>query len=152
MYGIPILDPSNSPDPKSGCTGSVAPMKLIIAAEFGSTVAFAIFWFHALSAGKGRNPLRLPPCPRLIALQALAGGGGGGGGFPPDCEVTVTLMLAEVLLPGFGLLTLTPNIPALASEPVAVSFVDETKVVVTAAPPNNTCAPLTKLLPVTVSV
>src|ERR1700683_88808 len=126
-------------------------MKLMIAPEFGSTVASAIFWFHALSAGKGRNPLRLPPCPRLIALQAL-GAGGGGGGLPPDCEVTVTLMAEEVLLPGFGLLTLTPNIPALDCEPDAVSFVAETKVVVTAAPPNKTCAPLTKLLPVTVSV
>src|SRR5450755_5191042 len=115
-----MLDPSNSPDPKSGCTGSLVPMKLMIAAEFGSTVAFAIFKFHKLSAGKGRNPLRLPPCPRVKPLQAL--GGGGGGGFPPDCEVTVTLIAEEVLLPGFGLLTLTPNIPALASEPVAVSF------------------------------
>jgi hypothetical protein len=91
--------------------------------------------------------LRLPPCPRLIALQAL-----GGGGFPPDCEVTVTLMPEEVLLPGFGLLTLTANIPALDSEPVAVSCVDETTAVFTAAPPNSTCVPLTKLAPVTVSV
>src|SRR5580700_11955931 len=135
-----MLEPLYSPEPKSGCTGSLAPMKLMIAAEFGSTVAFAIFKFHKLSAGKGRNPLRLPPCPKLIALQAL---GGGGGGLPPDCEVTVTLIAEEVLLPGFGLLTLTPNIPALASEPVAVSFVDETKAVLTAAPPNSTCAPLT---------
>ena len=126
-------------------------MKLMIAAEFGSTVAFAIFRFHKLSAGKGRNPFRLPPWPRLNPLQALVGGGGGGG-LPPDCEVTVTLIAEDVLLPGFGLLTLTPNIPALVSEPVAVSFVDETKVVVTAAPPNSTCAPLTKLLPITVSV
>src|ERR1700685_4714193 len=102
-------------------------MKLIIAAEFGSTVAPAIFWFHALSAGKGRNPLRLPPCPRLIALQAL---GGGGGGLPPDCEVTLTLIAAEVLLPGFGLATLTANIPALDSEPTAGNWVGATTGVV----------------------
>jgi hypothetical protein len=50
-----------------------------------------------------------------MALHAL------GGGLPPDCDVTVTLIPLELLLPGFGLLTLTANIPALGAEPVAVS-------------------------------
>ena len=97
---------------------------MIIAAEFGSTGALAIFWFHKLSAGKGKKPLRLPPWPKLIALHAL--GGGGGGGLPPDCEVTVTFTAPELLPPGFGLLTVMANIPAEGAEPVAVSFVAET--------------------------
>ena len=68
--------------------------------------------------------MRVPPWPKLIALHAL--GGGGGGGLPPDCDVTVTLITPELLLPGFGLLTVTANIPAEGAEPVAVSFVAET--------------------------
>jgi hypothetical protein len=71
---------------------------------------------------------------------------------PPDCEVTVTLITPELLLPGFGLLTLTANVPALGADPLPVNWVPETKLVVIAAPPNDTCAPLTNLLPVTVSV
>src|SRR5580704_9817256 len=142
-----MLEPSNSPEPKSGCTGSVAPMKLMIAAEFGSTVALATFWFHKLSAGKGRKPFRLAPCPTLTPLHAS---GGGGGGLPPE-EVTVTLKGADMLLPGFGLLTITPKLPTVFAEPVAVSVVDETKVVFAEAPPNRTCAPLTKCVPAIVS-
>jgi len=114
-----MLEPLYSPEPKSGWTVSVIPIKLMIAAEFGSTVAFAIFWFHALSGGKGRKPLRLPPCPRLMPLHAS------GGGLPP-VEVTVTLTEPDVLLPGFGLLTETANVPAVVAEPVAVSCIDET--------------------------
>ena len=44
------------------------------------------------------------------------------------------------------------EVPAVSAEPVAVSFVAETKVVLSAAPANKTCAPLTKLLPFIVSV
>ena len=66
--------------------------------------------------------------------------------------MTVTLMEPDALPPGFGLLTLTPNIPADASEPVAVSCVAETKVVASAEPPKETCAPFTKWLPLTVNV
>jgi hypothetical protein len=64
----------------------------------------------------------------LIPLHALAGGGGGGGGggFPPEGVVTLTLIEPDVLLPGLGLVTVTAYIPAVASEPVAVSFVDDT--------------------------
>ena len=71
---------------------------------------------------------------------------------PPDGAVTVTLIEPDALPPGFGLLTLTPKVPADASEPVAVSCVAETKVVPSAEPPKETCAPFTKWLPLTVSV
>jgi hypothetical protein len=97
----------------------------MIAAEFGSTGALEIFRFHKLSAGKGRKPFKLPPWPVLIPLHAL-GGGGGGGGFPPDGVVTVTFNEPDALLPGLGLVTLIAYIPAVVSEPVAVSFVAET--------------------------
>lgn len=87
-----------------------------------------------------------------MTLHALAGAGGGeGGGFPPDCAVTVTVRLADALPPGFGLLTLTLYVPAVASDPVAVSWLAETNLVVTAPPPKIACAPETKLLPVIVS-
>jgi hypothetical protein len=46
-------------------------MKLMIALEFESTGEPEISWFQRLSLPKGRNPLRLAPCPVLIALQAL---------------------------------------------------------------------------------
>ena len=70
---------------------------------------------------------------------------------PPDCALTVTVRLAEALPPGFGLLTLTLYVPAVASDPVAVSWVVEINFVITALPPKLTCAPDTKLLPVIVS-
>jgi len=50
---------------------TVAPMKLMIALEFESTGDPETSWFQRLSLPKGRNPLRLAPCPVLIALQAL---------------------------------------------------------------------------------
>jgi len=53
-----------------------------------------------------------------------------------------------VLLPGSGLSTATGNAPAEAALPVAVSCVEETKVVVRTAPLRRTLAPETKLLPV----
>lgn len=71
---------------------------------------------------------------------------------PVGGAVTVTLTVGEVLPPGFGLLTATANVPAVGAEPVAVSWLAETNLVVTAAPPNSTCAPGTKLLPAIVSV
>src|ERR1700722_6417711 len=119
----------------------------MIAAEFGSTAALATFRFQPLSAGKGTKPFRLPPWPRLIALQAdgPGGGGGGGGGFPP--EVAVTFKLAETLLPGSGLLTLTEYTPALETAPLAVSCSGEIYFVVTDVPPKSTWEPATKLLP-----
>ena len=46
-------------------------MKLMMAPEFESTGEPEISLFQRLSLAKGRNPLRLAPCPVLIALQAL---------------------------------------------------------------------------------
>ncbi len=46
-------------------------MKLMMAPEFGSTGEAEISLFQRLSLPKGRKPLRLAPCPVLIALQAL---------------------------------------------------------------------------------
>ncbi len=56
----------------------------------------------------------------------------------------------EALLPGSGLTTVMPTIPAEESEPVAVSWVEETKVVVSGVEPRRTCAPEMNLLPVMV--
>src|ERR1700761_9023126 len=104
-------------------------MKFRIADEFESTGSLATFLFQRLFAVNGKKPFRLPPCPVLIALHAL-------GVVPPPppppppppelCAVTVTLIVAVVLSPGFGLFTLTAYVPAVASVPVAVSCVDET--------------------------
>jgi hypothetical protein len=57
----------------------------------------------------------------------------------------------ELLLPGSGFTTVILNSPAEDAEPVAVSCVAETKVVVSGVVPSSTCAPDTKLLPVMVS-
>src|ERR1700690_853817 len=45
-----------------------------------------------------------------------------------------------------------PNVPVIGAVPVAVSCVEEFNVVERPVLPKNTCAPVTKLLPVTVSV
>jgi hypothetical protein len=66
--------------------------------------------------------------------------------------VTVTVIVVDELSPGLGLPTLTAYVPAVASVPVAVSCVDDTYVVASAAPAHSTAAPFTKLLPFTVSV
>lgn len=58
----------------------------------------------------------------------------------------------EELLPGSGFSTVTANEPAEVALPVAVSCVLDTMVVGSAVVPNITCAPETKLEPVTVSV
>lgn len=70
---------------------------------------------------------------------------------PEDLAVTVTLTLLEVLLPGSGFLTLTANMPAVEIEPLAVSWVAETYLVVIAELPSSTCAEGKKLLPIIVS-
>jgi len=46
-------------------------MKLMMAVELGSTADAEMFWFQALSAGKGRKPFRLAPWPSPMLLQAL---------------------------------------------------------------------------------
>jgi len=65
--------------------------------------------------------------------------------------VTCKLTLEEELLPGEGLMTLMAYVPAEEAAPVAVSCVAETNVVGNGVAPKSTCAPLTNLLPVTVS-
>lgn len=64
--------------------------------------------------------------------------------------VTCTLKLDEELLPGLGLVTLTPYVPPEEIVPAAVNCVEETKVVVRGVPPSHAWAPLTKLLPLRV--
>jgi hypothetical protein len=54
----------------------------------------------------------------------------------------------EVLAPGSGFPTATGKLPADDAEPVAVSWVEEIKVVAIGAEESSTCAPGTKLLPV----
>src|SRR5450631_1528336 len=58
----------------------------------------------------------------------------------------------EVFEPGSGLITVTCTVPAWDAVPVAVSSVEETKVVVRNAPPNDTTAPFANCLPLTTTV
>jgi len=67
-------------------------------------------------------------------------------------EVTCKLCEFDALLPGFGFATEIVYDPAAFSVAVAVSCIDETNAVVSALPLRRTCAPLTKLLPVMLSV
>ena len=55
-----------------------------------------------------------------------------------------------MLLPGSGFWTLTEKVPAVVASPVAVSCVEETKVLARGLLARRTCAPETKLEPVTV--
>jgi len=71
MYGIPMSEPLYSPDPKSGCSPMLEPMKLMIALEFGSTQELEMSVFQRLVEVNGRNPFKLPPTPVLITLQAV---------------------------------------------------------------------------------
>ena len=69
--------------------------------------------------------------------------------------LTVKLTLPEAPPPGAGLTTTTENVPAVATSAAviwAVNWVLPTKFVVRSLPLNFTTAPLTKLLPLTVSV
>ena len=106
-------------------------MKLMIAAEFGSTGAAEMFLFQALSAGNGTKPLRLAPWPRLIPLQVPAWATG------PTCKFAEL----ELALPGFGFMTVIANVPADEAVPVAVNCADDRNVVLKGEPANSTCAP-----------
>src|ERR1022692_4360792 len=68
---MPMDCPWYRPEPKSACNGVVDPMKVMIVSEFGSSGALAMFVFQRLLDGKGMNPFKLAPCPRLIRLQGL---------------------------------------------------------------------------------
>src|ERR1700730_13828310 len=126
---MPMLWPLYKPAPKSGCTGIPAPMKLMIAAEFGSTGAAETFWFHALSAGKGTNPFRLAPWPRLMPLHGPA--------WVPDVP-TCRFAVLELALPGLGFITAFANVPADEAAPLAVNCVDDRNIVFSGEPANST--------------
>src|SRR5450432_4133335 len=68
---MPIDAPWYWPAPKSGCTPTLGPIKLMIAVELGSTSALEMSWFQRLSLGKGRNPFKLAPCPVEMTLQGV---------------------------------------------------------------------------------
>ena len=112
-----------------------------MAGELGSTAAEEMSVFQRLSLGNGRKPFRVAPWPSDIWLQA-----DGSGGVP----LTWKLRAEDWLLPGSGFSTTTEKVPADAALPVAVSCVEETKVVEIAEPLSSTCAPETNLLPLTV--
>lgn len=103
-------------------------MKLIIAPELASTGEEEMSVFQRLSAGNGTKPPRLAPWPSAMLLQLEA------------CvePVTCRLTLDDELLPGDGLLTLMPYVPADETEPVAMSCVAETNVVDKGVAPKST--------------
>src|ERR1700682_2743956 len=103
-------------------------MKLMTAVEFESTGSLEISRFQRLSAGKGTKPPRLAPGPTVMLLQLEAWGE------PVTCKLTDE----DALLPGLGLLTLTPYVPEEFAEPVAVSCVAEPNVVCSGVVPRRT--------------
>lgn len=80
---MPIVEPRYWPAPKSACMLVLAPMKLMTAAELGSTGVEEISVFQRLSAGNGTKPPRLAPWPSDRELQLEVCGEGGGGGRLP---------------------------------------------------------------------
>ena len=118
------------------------PMKLMMLAEFGSTGALVMSVFQRLEERKGTKPLRLAPCPVDIWEQAEFCVG----------PLTWKSIEAEVALPELGFCTATGKVPAVGAVPVAVSCVEETKVVESGVLLKRTCAPERKLEPVTVRV
>jgi len=87
-----------------------------------------------------------PPTTTLGGLRDEIVGGG---------KKTLKAMLVELPPPGAGLMTETGKIPALTrslAEIAAASCVELTNVVGLGAAPNKTLAPLTKFVPLTVSV
>jgi len=69
-------------------------MKLMTALEFASTGEAEISLFHKLSAGNGRKPFKLAPCPRDMPPQLGA------------CVVPVTVKFTveDVAAAGIGIL------------------------------------------------
>ena len=116
------------------------PMKLRMLAELGSTGEEEMSLFQRLSEGNGRKPLRLAPCPVDMPEQLEVCGE----------PLTWKLTAEDSELPGSGFCTTTENVPEEEAVPVAVSCVEETKVVEMGELERRTCAPETKLLPVMV--
>src|SRR6266478_9644851 len=69
---MPMLCPLEVPEPKSGCSVTLDPIKLMIFAELGSTVAPETLVFHELLAGKGTKPFKLVSCPTVIPAHVPA--------------------------------------------------------------------------------
>ena len=68
-----MVEPSYKPAPKSGCSGVVAPMKLIIAFELGSTEALEIFWFPRVVCREGNETVQTcAPAKAHAAAGALS--------------------------------------------------------------------------------
>src|SRR5690348_9635266 len=87
-----------------------------------------------------------PPATTIEGLSDEIAGGGSN---------TLKAMLVESPPPGAGFRTAIAKLPATstsAEKIAAVSCVELTKVVCRGVPPNTTLAPLTKFVPVTVSV
>src|SRR5690349_24686562 len=55
VYGMPILEPSHSPLPKSACTPE-SPIEAISIAEFAATGSLSTRSFHAFVAGNTVQP------------------------------------------------------------------------------------------------
>src|SRR5436190_7945751 len=52
VIGIPIGAPSQSPEPKSACTLSLAPIERTISSEFAAAGRESTRWFHGFDFGK----------------------------------------------------------------------------------------------------
>jgi hypothetical protein len=96
-----------------------------------------------LSAAKGTKPFRLAPGPREIWLQFEEAWVA-----DPTCRFTAL----ETLAPGSGFSTVTGKLPAAGAVPVAVSCLEEIKVVAIAAEESSTRDPATKPLPAIATV
>src|SRR5262249_13966926 len=70
-YGIPIREPSQSPEPKSACTGELSPIELISVAESLATGRLSTRAFHALDAGNTAQPPILGDVPVAAAAEAV---------------------------------------------------------------------------------
>ena len=118
----------------------VGPMKLMMLAELESTGAEEISLFQRLSEGNGRKPLRLALWPTDICEQLEL------------CwePFTTKFKAEEELLPGSGLDTAIGKVPAELALPMALSCVEETKVVESTVSLRRTCAPEMKFVPVMV--
>ena len=92
MNGSPIGPPSQVPDPKLACNGSVMPMLAIYASDRTCVGSAAMFRFQMLSDGK----IRQLPMPVGVAV-----------GVAVDVEVVVGVMLAvgEVVAKGVNVVT-----------------------------------------------
>ncbi len=67
-----MRDPSQSPEPKSACTGDPSPIDAINAAESGATGSVSTRWFQTLVAGKTGHPPSIGDLGALPPRAAVA--------------------------------------------------------------------------------